>query len=137
MNRAAVYLSGGRGRVRVEDLRRQFKRAQEAGLRIVSVTREGPGGRGRPVFEQLVARMDSGEFEAILAVAEPRPSFPLPSPRAGIALYPRYSSSSQRSVAAPDAAVVQRIYRAFAAGASTTAICEPLNAEGVPNPRHN
>lgn len=70
MNRVALYLGDGRETSRLRDLRPYFQGARASGLRIVTVMSEGrtahPG--RRPVLKRLVARMEAGEFEAIVTV---------------------------------------------------------------------
>lgn len=72
MNRIALYLCAGRAKASAADLRQYFQSAQEHHLRIVTVVREAPGAtdRRRPVLKRLAARMEAGEFEAIVSIGE-------------------------------------------------------------------
>lgn len=70
-NRIALYLGDSRTGDGA-DLRPYFEGARASGLRIVTIKRETKGaalGR-RPVLKSLVARMEAGEFEAIMTVVD-------------------------------------------------------------------
>lgn len=82
-NRIALYFGTRRNAVTASSLRPYFESAQSSGLRIVTVASEARRGVQRPVFKRLVARMEAGEFEAIMTVvdADVKPS-DLPRPTA-------------------------------------------------------
>lgn len=70
-SRIALYLGDSRAGEGA-DLRPYFEGARASGLRIVTIRREAKGaalGR-RPVLKSLVARMEAGEFEAIMTVVD-------------------------------------------------------------------
>jgi len=67
--RIALYLGDGCAGAHA-DLRLCFQGARNCGLRIVTVSREPAGApAGGPVLERLIARMEAGEFDAIVTVA--------------------------------------------------------------------
>lgn len=69
-NRMALYLGDGRKTMSSAELRPYFEDARMHGLRIVTVKRETRAGVAgvRPVLKRLVARMEAGEFEAIVTI---------------------------------------------------------------------
>jgi hypothetical protein len=72
MDRIALYLGASRT-LGDADLRPYFQGAQATGLRIVTMVSEAPGRAGRrrrPVLQRLVARMEAGEFDAIVTVVD-------------------------------------------------------------------
>lgn len=82
-NRVALYLGDSGTNNGGVSLRPYFEGARASGLRIVTVKREARGASDRrPVLKRLVARMEAGEFEAIVTVVDanfrlsalPRPS---------------------------------------------------------------
>ena len=70
-NRIALYLGARRTNLSAQDLRPYFQGAKATGLRIVTVASEARrGGTRRPMLKRLIARMEAGEFEAIMTVVD-------------------------------------------------------------------
>lgn len=69
MGRVAIYLGSSTHTAGRAQIRRYFRDAKRFGLRVVAVGQEeNDNNAARPVRASLIARMEAGEFEAIMGI---------------------------------------------------------------------
>lgn len=71
MGRVAIYLGSSTPKAKRAQIRGYFRDAKRFGLRVVAVGQEeNDNDAARPVRASLIARMEAGEFEAIMGIGE-------------------------------------------------------------------